>query len=515
MTQEDETKISIQLPSDKMEAFLILQQGLDPADLSSEIVTALALSHAVQQGPTLKSLINEAIKAYPTHDFSEADRLRMLIAEGRRPIDGDDESFEFTPELQAVYEQTRKTVVKDQEQAELPAEDADEEQLDYRDRTSFMIVKSGQRIGSIHPATQGTDGIDVCGNNVPAKPGKASSIKVDPYSLERHEDGSVYAKVAGRLSYAGDAISVSPTLEINGYVDFSTGNIDFPGNIVVSQGVRDGFHVQSGKSIAIGGLVEAAELVSGRDITLKVGMAGRGKGTIFAGRDLNTTYLDACDCQIARDLTVENDINDCTIIVTRDIVSPSATLLSGEIAVLGHCELAQVGSPTGAHSVITLGRVPKFDEMVSEALEIINKCRAKAQDCINKQAELNADPDSSTMKAELLTQLQFEAAEHESKIQPLMEAISDALAATESTHPRLTVHKRLCQNAEIRAAGLSAVLQQDIEGPIEITLDSQGQLVCKDLGDGTQVQLSLYAKIEKSGLSFTPDDLPDDLQNAA
>lgn len=515
MTQDDENKVSVQTLSDKMESYVVLQQGIDPAELTLEFVTAVVLSHAIQQSSTLTKRINETIESYKTHDFSQNNPMRVLVAEGRCPIDGDDESFELTPELQAVYEQSRKSIVQRDTEPETPSENSDDEQLDFRERSAFMIVKSGQRVGAIREATQGTDGIDVCGNNVPAKPGKTASIKLDNNSLERHEDGGIFTKVAGRLVFEGDAISVSPTLEINGYVDYSTGNIDFPGSIVVSQGVRDGFIVQSGKSITIGGLVEAAELVSGRDIALRVGMAGRGKGKIFAGRDLKTTYLDACDCKVGRDLTVENDINDCSVIVTRNMISPSATLLCGEIAVLGQCELSQAGTPSGTRAVITLGRVPEFDVMINEALDIINKCRARAQDCLNKLAELNADPECSSTKAELLTQLQFEAAEHEGKTQALMESISAAIAATELESPRLTIHRRLCQNAEIRAAGLNAVLQQDIEGPIEISLDSEGQLICKNLGDGTQVMLSIYAKIEKAAGSYTPDDLPEDLQRAA
>lgn len=515
MTQDNENKVSVQTSSDKMESYLVLQQGMDPAEVTVEFVTAVVLSHAIQQSSTLPKRIQDAIGSYKTHDFSQVNPMRALIAEGRRPVDGDDESFELSPELQFVYEQTRRSVVERESEPENLEEDSDAEQLDFRERSAFMIVKSGQRVGVIRQATQGTDGIDVCGNNVPAKPGKASSTKIDSNSLERHEDGCIFAKVAGRLVFEGDKISVSPTLEIHGHVDFSTGNIDFPGSIVVSQGVRDGFVVQSGKSIAIGGLIEAAELVSGRDIALRVGMAGRGKGKIFAGRDLNTTYLDACDCRVGRDLTVENDINDCNVIVTRNMVSPSATLLCGEIAVLGKCELAQVGTPTGSRAVITLGRVPEFDVMISEALGIINKCRARAMDCLNKIAELNDDPDSSSTKAELLTQLQFEAAEHEGKVQVLTESISAAIAATELESPRLTIHRRLCHNAEIRVAGLSAVLLQDIEGPIEISLDGEGQLICKDLGDGTQVMLGIYAEIEKAAGSFTPDDLPEALKKAA
>lgn len=513
MTQQDDNKITIQIASNKMEATLALKPGIDPGCLSGEVVMALVLSHAIQPNQEMKQVINQAIESYADHDFTQSETLRVIIAKGCPAIDGDDESFKLTPELQAIYEMSRRRVLT-VEQAPSP-EDKEAEPLDHRQRSKFMIVQLGQPIGKISPETDGVDGIDVCGNIIPAKPGISTNFKADLNSVESHADGTVYAKVAGRLLLAHDSVSISPTLELTGYVDFSTGNIDFPGNVSVLQGVRDGFLLQSGKTITVSGLVEAAELVAGRDISLKIGIAGRGKGSIFAGRDVQSTYLDACECRVGRDLIIENDINDCKVVVTRNVLSPSATLIGGELAVLGSCELAKTGTPSGTRSIITLGRVPEFDRMISEALKIISLCQTKAQDCINKLAELNADPDCSTTNAEMLTKLQFEASEHESKIEPLMDSIRAALAATKSSTPRLTVHKRLCQNTEIRAGGLSAVIQQDIEGPVEITLDDQGQFICKNLGDSTQVLLGLYATIDKADASFTDDDLPKELLKAA
>jgi len=452
----------------------------------------------------------DAIEAYDAHDFSENDTFQHLIAEGQKAVDGECEGFDLTPELQLIHDQAAHAEA-DQDATK---NKADSETLDHRERSSFMIVKAGQKIGQLTRATDGTDGIDVCGNNIAAKPGTTGAVKLDQNSIEDHEDGSIFAKVAGQVVFEGDSLSISPTLTIAGAIDYSTGNIDFPGNITISKGIKDGFNVEAGKTITACGLVEAASLTSSRDVVLSAGMSGREKGAIYATRDLVAKYLDKCNCQVGRDLVIENDICDCNIVVSHDTKSPAATLMGGELSTLNECELGQVGTESGTKTIVTLGRVPEIDRMVHIALDIVRTCRAKAKECSDRAAELHEDPDYSPTKAEMLTLLQFEEAEHENKIKRLMESIRDALRTTDTGTPKLTVQKELCQNAEIRIGGQSADITQTIQGPISIWLEL-GEMVCKDLNTGTQVPLSQYATITKATDSYTQEDLPEDLRIAA
>ena len=55
---------------------------------------------------------------------------------------------------------------------------------------------------------------------------------------------------------------VSNTLEIDQNVDFSTGNIDFPGNVIVHRSVKDCFTVKARDDIEVRGLIEAATLIA-------------------------------------------------------------------------------------------------------------------------------------------------------------------------------------------------------------------------------------------------------------
>ena len=516
MTLEDEANITIQMSSDKMKATLLLDNSFDPDSLATESIIAQALSQAIQQSQTLSRRVEEAVEAYRTFDFSAGDVFKFLIAEGQHPIDGKNEAFKLSPELQLIHDQAKIKAVDQPNAPEAKASNDDNKSdaLNHHERTAFMIVKAGQKIGQLTHPTGGTDGMDVCGNNVPAKPGKSGAVTLDQNSIACHDDGAVYAKVAGRVSIEGKSISISPTLTITGAIDFSTGNIDFPGNVEIARGIKDGFKIDSGKTISANGLVEAATLTSSRDVILKVGMSGRDKGSIFAARDLTATYLDKCSCEVGRDLIVENDICDCQIIVSQRTKSPTATLMGGELSSLKDCELKQVGTEAGTKTILTLGRVPDIDRMINHALEIVEVCRSKAQECRNKVAELNADPDLSPAKAEMLTKLQFEEAEHEGKIQPLMDCVREALASTTTVTPKLIVHEVLCQNSELRIGGLTADVTQDVPGPIEIWNDAS-EIMCKDITTGETVPVSYFATISKTPSSFTKDELPEELRDAA
>jgi len=61
----------------------------------------------------------------------------------------------------------------------------------------------------------------------------------------------LYSKIDGAVHYDGNKISVSNHLEIDGDVDFKTGNIIFDGYVTIKGTVTDGFYVEATKDIEI------------------------------------------------------------------------------------------------------------------------------------------------------------------------------------------------------------------------------------------------------------------------
>lgn len=513
MANDDDHLVSIRIAPDRLEASLVVTPGVDRSYVTADVVLAKALSQALQASPRLSQQINEALEAFAKHDLAKDGEFRFAISKGQPPEDGQDGAFVLEQELKQIYDYSKQRL--ESEANAQPKSEADNT-LDHRDRTMLMVVKAGQRIGQMTVASDGADGIDICGSTIRAKPGKQAPYQFDQQTLECHEGGAVIAKIAGQLIIEHDKYHISPTLIVDEYVDYSTGNIDFPGNIEIRKGVRDCFEVCSGKSIAVNGLVEAAELVAARDIDLRGGISGREKGTVHAGRDLIAHYLNGSECKVGRDMIVDKEICDCNVVVSGNVCSPTAAVIGGHIASLGSCDVAQIGSNGGTHTVISLGRADSLDGFVGRSLTIIKTLSEKANKAKAQMAELRDSPDASSLKAEMMTSLQFEASEAEAKMMPLKEALKATLKLIESkSEPSLTVQQMLYHNTEIRAGGFKAVLRDTIRGPLTILVTDAGELVLRDEKSGSVTPLANIAKLSPDETSYNRSDLPSEFKKSA
>jgi len=511
MANDDDHLISIRLSPDRLQASLVVTPGIDRTYVTSDVVLAKSLSQALQPSPRLSKQIEAALAAFAEHDLDSKGEFKCVIATGQPSEEGNDGMFSLEPELQQIYDYSKNRLT---EESAKPT--AEGEALDHHNRTMLMVVKSGQRIGQVNVATDGNDGIDVCGNTIRAKPGKQNPIKFDAQTIECHDSGAVISKIAGQLIIEHDSYHISPTLTVDAYVDYSTGNIDFPGNVEIRKGVRDCFQIVSGKSITVGGLVEAAELVATRDIELLGGISGREKGTVHAGRDLIARYLNGSDCRVGRDLIVDKEICDCQVAVTGNVCSPTATIIGGHIASLGSCQIAQIGSEGGTLTVISLGRADTLDGFVSQSLAIIKKLSEKASKAKAQMKELRDSPDASSLKAEMMTSLQFEASEAEAKMIPLKDALRETMKLIDSKcEPVLNVQNMLCQNTEIRAGGFKAVLKESIKGPLTVRIDEIGELILQDETSGRILPLKNFAKLSPDETSYNRSDMPSEFRKSA
>ena len=493
-----------------MQALVEIEPGTAKEFVTEEIVLAIALTQSVQQSGELNRLIARAVKAY-NPDSSEP--YEAVIAEGTKPEMGCNGEFHLEPELEQIYEQIQ---ARESEQTETP-ESTDQEPQDHHNRTMLMIVKPGQRLGSLTPPTDGVDGVDVSGKTLSTKPGKPAIEEFDSESIECRDDHSVVAKIGGQLIIQQGKVGINPTLEIKGNVDFSTGNIDFPGTIEISEGVRDCFVVQSGESISVAGLVEAATLKAGKDLVLKRGMAARDKGLAEAGRDLKANYLDNVTGQAGRDLLVDKEITNSRISVGRQTIAPSATIIGGELICAGSCELGQIGTEAGAHTIIAMGRIESVEGLIKEALELIPTLNQRAAHATDQLEQVkSSSPVLSAKQAEIVTELQYKAMQAQAKIKPLRRALTLANEIiTNSTEMALVVHTMLCQGAEIRAGGKRARISTNIKGPVRVSLTDGGEFQLTDLNTNSVMALDQFAAIDDDPTAFDRKALNAELKPAA
>lgn len=513
MTDQDYQYISVRLAANALEATLQVQRAAARETVTEEVVLAKAVAASLIAGPPLVLGIKGALEAFASHDLNTSGDFVATLIKGRPAEDGQDATFVLEPDLGAIFAQSKR---RTQPQTGDEARATTDGSFDHYARTTLMVVRTGQRIGRLNSATDGTDGFDVCGHTLHAKPGRSVTLKFDPQTIDCAQDGVVVAKVAGQLIIQNDSVLISPRLSIEGYVDYSTGNIDFPGSIEVRKGIRDCFQVSAGRSITVEGLVEAAELSSARDIQLLGGISGRGKGSVYAGRDLRARYLNRSHCRVGRDLIVDKEICECVVAVSGSVVSPSVTVMGGELASLGACDIAQAGSEGGTHTVISLGRADTLEAIVAQSLAIIKKVGDKAGAARAQLHELQNTAERSAQQVDLMTSLQFEISEADAKTAHLREALRATLGLIESRSVTvLRVQELLCQGTEIRAGGIKALLTRSVKGPLTVSLNASGEMICTDQRTGSVTPMKDLARLSADETSYNRGDLPSEFRKAA
>ena len=166
--------------------------------------------------------------------------------------------------------------------------------VDYRSMSLVQNVEEGQLLAIYHPAVQGTSGRDVTGAFEKANvykelrplTGKGISNAEDPYKY--------YATKSGKIEYDGEnKLSIVEVYEVQGGCDYaSNALVDFNGDVIIHGNVEAGVTIRAGKSLTVEGVVESANITAGGDVCLKRGMQGAGKGTIVAGGDIFTEFIE-------------------------------------------------------------------------------------------------------------------------------------------------------------------------------------------------------------------------------
>lgn len=281
---QERERIVIQVAHDGLRAYMTLyvpQSDLAPENRSAlikEIMDALNAAGVVY-GVKTEIMTGEL-----------ASGVDYLIAEGTPAINGKDAEIKLY-EIEAPKPQVY-----------------DSGNVNYYELNLIHRVNKGDWLGERRDPTPGTPGKSVKGDIIPPIPGKWLPLLYDRTSVyEEAGDGVTIlrAQKAGAVYYKGDTIGVYDFLEINGDVDFSTGNVDFDGFLSVKGTVEDNFCAISSKDLEILGEygVGAADQIWSRDgnVYIKGGIAGKGKTVVRCKKNLYVKFLS--------DITVECDGN--------------------------------------------------------------------------------------------------------------------------------------------------------------------------------------------------------------
>lgn len=243
--------------------------------------------------------------------------------------------------------------------------------VDYTTLNNVQNVEEGGVICRIALPEKGVPGKSVQGQEIPAKDGKAAAIPKGR-NTEVTEDGTaLIATIAGHVDFTGRAFQVKPLMEIKGNVDFSVGNINYLGDVIIHGDICSGFTVRAVGSITVDGVVEACTVEAGGDLILARGVQGDSKAVIRAQRSLYAKFLENCCVYVKETLQTDCIIN-CDVYCDGkvDVHTGHMKIIGGTIRAAREVSAGTIGSRNEGRTDVFLGGFPcesyDFDVLTKE-----------------------------------------------------------------------------------------------------------------------------------------------------
>jgi uncharacterized protein (DUF342 family) len=317
----------------------------------------------------------------------------VLIAEGRRPSKEVNEYFELNRHLTE-----QKSPVPDKKR---------NDQIDYRDQSPFIIVNKDQALATKKPRMPGREGKNVHGGSIPF--GTISVDGVKPGENTRVDEKYIIAGINGQLIEEKGVLNVRKDLVIKGSVGYATGNIIFPGDILIEGSVSDGFKIYSGGSVTIKQTFDVTEVITKGDLNVSGGIVGRGRAFLKVGGFLRTKFIQNCKAACRKTMTIDAGIVNSNIFAMENLdLGDRGRILGGEIYAIKGIRAGAIGKDAGKATHIHCG----IDFTLQKEQETTNKTLASLSGKLAKLREImavpNGDPENQAKLEEALRLLEAE-----------------------------------------------------------------------------------------------------------
>ncbi|CAM3358166.1 DUF342 domain-containing protein [Marinicrinis lubricantis] len=344
--------IQIDISSDKLAAYLSFRPA-DEEDItfSTEELEAFVQKHGVRFG-VYHDVLSKIAKQ-PEQYFA----TKIQIAAGQPPVQGENGFIHLILPNQSGSS----------------PKDAGDGSVDLKEIKRLNNVKKGQPIASRVEAKEGIPGKTIGGEDIPAKPGTEARFKIGKNVVCDPGNTTMYAAIDGLFTYTEDEkMNVFPVYEVNGDVDYSVGNIDFVGNVVVRGNVLTGFKISAAGDIRIVGGVEGAEIEAGGSIEISAGILGHNKGHVIAAQNVKSSFIQDANVKAGKNVIVNQSIMHSQIRAGKAVVcnGSKGLIVGGHIQAGEYIQARTIGNTMSTATVLEVGVLP---ELRNELLELKGK----------------------------------------------------------------------------------------------------------------------------------------------
>jgi uncharacterized protein (DUF342 family) len=271
------------------------------------------------------------------------------------------------------------------------------DQIDYHAHSPFIIVNKDQVLAVKMPRIEGREGKNVHGvvmpfgmNHLEGVTGGANTRVTEKY---------IISDINGQLVEADKVLSVQKDLVIKGSVGYSTGNIIFPGDVLINGAVSDGFKIYSGGSVTIKQTFDVTEVITKGDLNVAGGIVGRGRAFLKVGGFLRTKFIQNCNAACRKTINVDTEISNSSVFTMETLdMGEKGKILGGEVYAIHGIKAGGIGKDAGRATHIHCGvdfTLQKDKEKRNNTLRVLSEKLAKLRELmaapnpdLEKQAKL-------------------------------------------------------------------------------------------------------------------------------
>ena len=276
-----EKLIEVSISDDKKQGFIKLEKNEE----GCTTFTKEQFLSALKENLIVYGIIESAVEKLAQRPIFN---IRIKVAVAEEPVDGENG--------------TVKLFIK--KDSEYKPEYGGENRVDYKNLNYFQMVEKGQVLCEIVKEKDGTDGTNILGEPIPAKKGKKPFVPVGKNTSLNEDETLLIADCDGIVKFV-NTININEMLHISKNIDFSTGNIDFSGDVTIDGDVSSGFSVKAGGNIIIKGVVEDAKIEAAGNVAIAKGIYGGSSGKVKVGKDLRCNYIENAVLSVEGDITVD------------------------------------------------------------------------------------------------------------------------------------------------------------------------------------------------------------------
>lgn len=310
----------------------------------------------------------------------------IIIAQGSEPTDEIPKHLEINKEL--LYKKREKN--------------KESKKINYKQKSPFIMVSTGDILANVIPHKSGKMGLKVTGNPIQYSTRKVPQYK--PGKNTQINGETVVASCDGKFSHDKSSFWVSEVLEIAQNIDYSTGHIDFPGDVIVYGEIQDGFKVNAGGAIYCAKTMDVSEIICEGEVEAKQGIIGRKKGYLKAGGEVRAKFIENCYVEAGESIKIEVGILNSTVHTSDEVkLGYKGIIIGGKVYAENGVTAVQLGSKSGTRTEVYCG----IDYSVEQKLEWIRDKNMLLVEKLNRvKGEIKREVSNMYQLVELRDKLQ-------------------------------------------------------------------------------------------------------------